>query len=437
MTAGQAPPRRRATFSMAPTVSVHDLRVGMFVHLDLGWMDHPFALSSFRIQSAEQIAAIRTLGLAQVRWDPDASLPPDDAPAPADDGAPAADAGTEMPPATTPTDAVDARRALLAGHRLHTTQLERECSEAGRALRDATRRALSEPQAACEDTQALSRKLLDRLDAHGESCIRLVNSQAGDRASAHGLNVTVMALLLGRTLGLGDEEMMALGVGALLHDLGKLELPDRLRHHDDSFSTAQTNAYREHVAHGIAIGRRMGLSTGALAVIGQHHEMVDGSGFPLKLGAERIALAARIVAIADRYDNLCNPAVRARALTPHEAVSTLFTLHRQRHDAALLGGFIRMMGVYPAGSLVQLTDERWAMVMAVNAARPLKPRVLVHDPKVPADEALLLDLEREPGLGIRRSLPAGRVPADARAYLAPATTVSYFFDAAPRTEEPR
>jgi putative nucleotidyltransferase with HDIG domain len=394
-------------------------------------MDHPFALSSFRIQSAEQIATIRNLGLAHVRWDPDASLPPEAA------AVEASPATADAPPPTAAAAEADERRARLASHRLHTAQLERECGEAGRALRDATRRALSEPAAARDDTQALSRKLLDRLDANGESCIRLVNSQAGDRASAHGLNVTVMALLLGRTLGLDDEGMMALGVGALLHDLGKLELPDRLRHQEDGFNTAQTNAYREHVAHGVTIGRRMGLSTGALAVIGQHHEMVDGSGFPLRLTAERITLAARIVAIADRYDNLCNPAVRTRALTPHEAVSTLFTLHRQRHDAALLGGFIRMMGVYPAGSLVQLTDDRWAMVMAVNAARPLKPRVLVHDPKVPADEALLLDLEHAPDLGIRRSLPVDRVPADAREYLAPATTLSYFFEAAPRAEEPR
>ncbi len=411
---------------MSPTVSVRDLQVGMFVHLDLGWMQHPFALSSFRIQSPEQIETIRGLGLERVRWDPAASGPAPDA-ATAAHGAAAPDG--PMEPAHTP-QALEARarRERLARHRQQTALLERECGEAGRALREATRRARSEPEAARDDVQSLSRKLLDRLSGDGEHCIRLVNSQAGDRASAHGLNVTVIALLLARSLALPDDEMMALGVGALLHDVGKLELPDRLRHHDEAFNTAETNAYREHVAHGVAIGRRMGLATGALAVIGQHHEAADGSGFPLRLNAERITRAARIVAIADRYDNLCNPGVAARALTPHEAVSMLFTQLRRRFDDALLGSFIRMMGVYPAGSVVQLTDERYAMVMAVNSSRPLKPRVLVHDPRVPPEEALLLDLEQTPGLGIRRSLAPARLPADARDYLAPRQHLGYFFE---------
>ncbi|MCP5271665.1 MAG: DUF3391 domain-containing protein [Burkholderiaceae bacterium] len=419
---------------MTATVSVEDLRVGMFIHLDLGWMQHPFALSSFRIQSEEQIAIVRGLGLSRLRWDPEASVPPDTAleSAATGDADDAASPSTVDPAAA----AAEARRARLMAHRRQSAQLDRECSEAGRALRDASRRALQDPQAAGNDAQALSRKLLDRLAVQGEVCIRLVNSQAGDRASAHGLNVAVVALLLGRSLGLDDDEMMALGLGAMLHDIGKLELPDRLRHHDESFNTAQINAYREHVAHGVAIGRRMGLSTAALAVIGQHHELADGSGFPLRLPAERTTQAARIVAIADQFDKLCNPAVLTRALTPHEAVSTLFTQHRQRLDAALLGGFIRMMGVYPAGSVVQLTDDRYAMVMAVNSSRPLKPRVLVHDPGLPRDEALLLDLERESGLGIRRSLPPARLPEPAREFLAPPAQLHYFFEPVARDPEP-
>jgi len=426
--------------SMNHTIPVEDLRVGMFVHLDLGWMQHPFALSSFRIQSPDQIATIRGLGLGRVRWDPAGSLAPDVAAAAA--SAAVADVETSahgltadaiVPPTiTAPEDAATAaaegRRARLMEHRRHTALLDRECTEAGRALRDVGRRALTDPTAAHADAQALSRKLLDRLATQGEVCIRLVNSQAGDRASAHGLNVAIVALLAGRSLGLGDADMMTLSLGSMLHDIGKLELPDRLRHLDEGFNTAQTNAYREHVARGVAIGRQMGLATGALAVIGQHHEAADASGFPMGLPADRQTQAARIVAIADRFDNLCNPAVLARALTPHEAVSMLFTQYRQRFDAAILGTFIRMLGVYPAGSVVQLTDERYGLVMAVNSSRPLKPRVLVHDPAVPPDEAMLLNLERTPDLGIRRSLPPARLPPDVREYLAPRAPLHYFFD---------
>ncbi len=150
-----------------------------------------------------------------------------------------------------------------------------------------------------------------------------------------------------------------------------------------------------------------------------------------------MSLAARIVAIVNRYDNLCNPPPRTAALTPHEAVATLFAQGRSRFDAAVLNAFIRVVGVYPAGSLVQLTDDRYAMVVGVNSSRPLKPRVLVHDPRVPRNEALVIDLERAADLGIRRSLPPARVPAAALAYLDPRPRVSYYFEPLVRDDRGR
>lgn len=411
---------------MFATVPVHDLRIGMYVHLDLGWMQHPFALSSFRISTTEQIDTIRGLGLREVRWEPDRSDPP----------APPAEPAPAAPTVESPAEvAARGRREALAAQRAATLHLERQCSEAAQALREVGRQALDHPAQARENTEALSRKLVDQLLGDGDMCIRLLSTQVGDRAAAHGLNVAIIALLVGRGLGLAEAELMDLGVGAMLHDVGKLELPARVRHLDESFTGAETNAYREHVLRGVQRGRTMGLAPGALAVLAQHHEHVDGSGFPLRPAADRLTLASRIVTIVNRYDNLCNPAVLARALTPHEAVSLLFAQNRQRFDAPVLGSFIRMMGVYPAGSCVQLSDDRYALVVASNTSRPLKPRVLVHDPRTPRDEALLLDLESEPGLGIRRSLVPSRLPPAVLDYLAPRPRVAYFFEpAAPREE---
>jgi PAS domain-containing protein len=217
-------------------------------------------------------------------------------------------------------------------------------------------------------------------------------------------------MLIGRSMGLAEQELVDLGSGALMHDVGKLDVPDRFRHQEEGFSSNELNAYRDHVAKGVTLGQRMGLAAGSLMVLAQHHEHADGSGFPLRLAGERISMAARIVAIVNRYDNLCNPQSRVIPLTPHEAVSVLFAQGRNRFDAAVLNAFIRMMGVYPAGSLVQLTDDRFAMVVGVNSSRPLKPRVLVHDAHVPRSEALMLDLEQQPDLGIRRSLVAAKLP---------------------------
>jgi hypothetical protein len=144
--------------------------------------------------------------------------------------------------------------------------------------------------------------------------------------------------------------------------------------------------------------------------------------------------AARIVALVDRYDNLCNPYFLAKAVTPHEALSQLFAQGKTKYDTSILSGFIKMMGVYPPGSTVQLTDDRYAMVVSVNSTRPLKPSVILHEPGVPRDEALVLDLEQAEGLGIRRSIRPSQLPPPALEYLAPRQRVAYFFEPAAAAE---
>ena len=180
---------------------------------------------------------------------------------------------------------------------------------------------------------------------------------------------------------------------------------------------------------GVAQAGRMGLSPGASAIIAQHHEHADATGFPAGLNSDRMTMAARIVALVDRYDNLCNPHLPARAMTPHESLSLLFAQGRTKYDTSILGAFIKMMGVYPPGSTVQLTDDRYASVVATNSSRPLKPNVVVHDASVPRDEALVVDLETMPGLGIRRSVRVQQLPPTIADYLAAGTRVTYFFEA--------
>jgi putative nucleotidyltransferase with HDIG domain len=409
---------------MVSTIAVEDLRVGMFIQLDGGWLSHPFPLSNFRIVSAEQIATLRGLGLRQLRWVPEKSELHDEAAAAS---ALAAHAASAAPPTAAEREA-EQRRQELHRQRKAAQLCERQHAEAAHAWRDATDAVSARPQDASRTAEALTRAILDKMLDADEIGIRLV-AGGGDRAAAHALNVGVISLLIARTLGLPESDLLDLGTGALMHDVGKAEVADRFRHAEEGFGANEMAAYRDHVAKGVAMGQRMGLSAGALRVLAQHHEHADGSGFPLKLSGERITMAARVVSLVNRYDNLCNPQARTLALTPHEAVSVLFAQGRQRFDATVLNAFIRMMGVYPAGSLVQLTDDRFAMVVGVNSSRPLKPRVLVHEPRVPRSEALVLDLEQMPDLGIRRSLPASKLPAPTIEYLDPRPRVSYYFEA--------
>lgn len=391
-------------------------------------MSHPFPLSSFKITSLGQIETIRSLGLKRVRWSPERSDLPVEATmaagqALADDMSGEALAADEDP-------AVRARRRADAQAEAEAAALrvcERQYHEACRDLRRINESIGGEPERAREAAQALSRALLDKMLVDGELCVRVLGEPAGDRHSAHAINVAVVALLLARSLNLPEPEMAELGTGALLHDMGKLDLPDRVRLPHDDFTHAEASLYRDHVSHGISQGRRMGLAPGALLVIAQHHELADGSGFPKGATAERMSFGARVVSLVNHYDNLCNAPSPAKSLTPHEALSRMFAQSRAKFDAPILNGFIRMMGIYPPGSLVQLSDDRYAMVTSVNSARPLKPHVKVHD-LARGGRSLHLNLEECPDLGIRRSLKPSQLPARAAETLAPRQRVAYFFD---------
>lgn len=408
------------------------LRVGMFVELELGWMAHPFPTGSFRISSDKQIAIIRGLGLQRVRIRPERGDPPT-----------AVDQGG--PPAQSPSDARlspssgaaraglvarDARLELIGVQQRGLAQCERRFGDAIRLYQQVLEQVGSKPRSARDQGVQLVEGLVGELLGQGESAIRLLSEGMGDKSAMHPINVAVLSLLLGRAMGLVQAELADLGLAAFFHDLGKTQLPDRARLLEDSFTGAEHSLYQEHVALGVALGRRMDLPPGALQAMAQHHELADGSGFPARLRGAQISPAARILALVNRYENLCNPARPAAALTPHEALSLVFAQMKSRFDGTTLDAFIRMMGVYPPGSVVQLVDERYAVVVSVNTARPLRPRLIVHEPGVDKGEALVLDLEQAPALGIRRSIKPANLPRAAMDYLSPRQRICYFFERA-------
>jgi len=471
---------------MTPSVNIDDLKVGMFVHLDLGWWAHPFALSSFLITSPEQIATIRGLGLKRLRWSPEKSQL-DDLAAPAgaaqaDHAQPdpasaaaiaianaAGDLGPADPPDHGPhagepvigaggpagvtsaastasaaaghspgtADAADPAGIARARHRARLAaqrQAERLCqsqvAEARAAWQQAGQCLEAAPHQARQIAEGLARAVTDKLMTPDELCVRVLTDEGGEAQARHALNVMIVSLMVGRVCSLAEAEMQDLGLGALLHDIGKLGLPPRHRQPFHGASADDAAAYQSHVMLGVAQGKRMGLPASVLQLLAQHHELADGSGFPQKLPAASQSRGARILALVNRYDNLCNPATPAPGMTPHEALAALFAQSRTKFDSAVLQSFIRMMGVYPPGSVVQLTDERFATVVSVNSARPLKPRVLVADLSVPPEEALLVDLDTRPDLGIRRSLKPPQLPAPVRDYLDPAPRMVYYFEPA-------
>lgn len=403
--------------SQAQFIEVDALRVGMYIYLDLGWIGHPFALNNFKIISASQIDTIRGLGLQRLRWSPERS-------------------DLEVPPPP-PVAEVDAENAALAEHRqclleqrAQLARCEREFSSATQTFRHLLKQIPQHPEVARELAEEMVTGLVGNLFEQGESFIRLLSEKAGEHASLHTINVTVIALLLGKRLGLDATVLKPLGLGALLHDIGKTALPERLRWRTEGLSPAERRLFQQHTVYGAEMATRMGVDDAVCAIIAHHHEYLDGSGFPEQLTGEALSPASRILSLVNHYDNLCNPANPVAAITPHKALALMFAHNKHKFDSHYLGIFIRMMGVYPPGSLVLLTDNRYALVVSVNSVRPLKPRILIHDPQLPSEEALIVDLEKEPTLGIRLSLKPVQLPRAVFDYLSPGQRLCYFFERA-------
>lgn len=409
-------------------IDVSRLRVGIYVHLDLSWRQHPFAFSHFKIKSQDQLDTIRSLGVQQVRYDAGKSDCEPEALA-----APAAAPATAMMfegllPDFAETDRAQRQRELLLAQQASLARCEQKFGEASRTYKQVLQNARAQPENVRESAETLVRGMVEALAGEREVAIRLLSERAGDESSLHAINVSMLSVLLGRACGLSTANLREVAIGALLHDIGKLELPARLRWTSDRLTGAEQHLLETHVEQGVALGKRMGLSTIALEVIAQHHELADGSGYPKRLRGVQISAASRIVALVNRYDNLCNPGNVSHAVTPHEALSTLFSKGRAWFDGPTLALFVRMMGIYPPGSVVQLSDGCYAITVAVNPQQPLKPRVLAYDPKISPEQAPILDLEHTPGLEIAAAIKPTQLPRVVFDYLSPRKRMRYFYE---------
>ncbi|HPR05439.1 MAG TPA: DUF3391 domain-containing protein [Denitromonas sp.] len=413
-------------------VNADALSIGLFVFVDLPWFRHPFAFDRFKIKTEGQIAQLRELGVARFRFDParsdTAASPSRGAPEPVQPTT--ADVGAASEPEPEPDDeARQRRRARHAARRMRMARVERAFLQSGRTVREANRNLIARPT---ESLAALNEVLGEMASALLSALEITIHAMAdrigGEETYSHELNTAVMSLLLARQLEVPEVQMPLLGLGAMLHDIGLAEIPDRVVKKREALTHAEAELRKLHCEYGVKRGHQIGLPPAVLAVIGQHHEAWDGSGYPKGASADRIHPLARVVALVNEYDNLCNPVDVMRALTPYEALSILFTQRRNRFEGRVLQALVRQLGVYPPGTVVALSDDRLGMVVSVNSKAPLRPGVMLYQPEMPKDEAGLLNLSQVPEINIAKAMRPGDLPREVHDYLSPRTRIAYFFD---------
>ena len=239
----------------------------------------------------------------------------------------------------------------------------------------------------------------------------------------HGLEVSVYLTSFGRHLGFPKLQLAKLAQVGLLLDIGKIRVPRSLLEKQGKLTEEEFEIARKHVDYGLEIlSETPNFDQQVLDAIAQHHERLNGSGYPNGLVGDEISIYGRMAGIADCFAAMTKPRPYAEAVSSYEALRNLATWGGELFEENLLQQFVSSVGVFPVGSLIELSSGEVAFVVAHNKVRRLKPRVLIvmGPDKAPMPQPRMIDLLYDPKLGsdepvfIKRGVPAGSYGLDVR-----------------------
>ncbi len=191
----------------------------------------------------------------------------------------------------------------------------------------------------------------------------------------HMINCAIFTAVFAKYLGYKEEAVQQLAMGALLHDLGQAKLPQGIISRPSKLISSEMDIIKRHVAQGLGLVKgEKGITPLILDMIVNHHERLDGSGYPRGITAVKLSRPARMMAIVDVYDALTADRPHQEGDEPINALRYLLA-NKELFDAELVQHFIKCLGVHPVGTIVKLTNERLALVLEGNKSNPIKPKV--------------------------------------------------------------
>jgi len=194
----------------------------------------------------------------------------------------------------------------------------------------------------------------------------------------HSLNVSILMTIFAKHLKIDKRVIEQLALGAFLHDIGKILIPDNILNKKGKFTESEYLQMKEHVNLGVNIlAETPDISAIAMSVVQQHHERLDGSGYPKQISHEDISQYGRMIAIVDTYDAMTADRVYKSAIHPIKAFKILLNEAESGYDEGLVEQFIQCIGVYPVGTLVKLNSGKLGLISQLNKAKPLNPFVRV------------------------------------------------------------
>lgn len=381
-------------------VNVKGLELGMFIsRLDRPWLETSFPLQGFEIRSDEELQKLQRC-CSHVYVDIAAGRSPDPRFVELDDS----------------TLVEEARgRDEIAGLRKTNWTIQNDFQaelKHADAAHDTLEQGIAEVMTDLKGGRELDlQKLQDGVDAMIGSITRnpaafvwLKEIKRKDNYTyQHALGCSIWAASFGRHLGMEKEELRELALGGLLFDVGKTRLSNDIMVRQSALDTYQLRQMRSHVEHGVNILKDApGVPSAVIDMVATHHERYNGTGYPNGLSGNEIPIGGRILGLIDSYDALTNLRPYAEALSPHQAVTELYNCRGTLYQPELVEQFILTCGIYPTGSLVELSDGRVGVVTAVHSLKRLRPSIM-----------LLLDGNKQP-LPQFATIDMGEVRTDAR-----------------------
>lgn len=354
---------------MIKQIETAELRIGMYVHkLEASWVDHPFLRNQFKIKQLSDINKIRKSGIKAIYIDTDKGL--DIAQKPI----------AESPAVAVQTEPVVEHKANASEPQTSVqeemTKADQVRQEAGRVISDIMADARLGKQIDTERAAPVVEEMLDSIFRNQDAFLGLTRIRQMDRYTfEHSVSVSALMIAFGKKLQLDQSTIWELGVGGILHDIGKLQVPDKILNKPGRLSDQEFDVMRLHVGFGYKlIDEAETIPKRARQVILQHHERLNGTGYPGRLSGEEISLYGKMAAIVDVYDAITSDRVYHKGKLPSLVLRQLVEWSGEGvFDAELVQRFIQCVGIYPVGSLVALQSQRLAVVIASPQKALLNP----------------------------------------------------------------
>ena len=356
---------------MQRRIEVEQLVVGMYIHdLGVSWFGHDFVRSRFLVEDTAMLAKVRATGTKQLVIDTDKGL----------------DVGQTLPSRVEVVEAAPAPAQTPEPAPVVRTSLEEELGVARKLharARTAIRSIMENARAGNIATLDVVRDIADGMVESISRNAAALTSLAGlktkdDYTFMHCVAVGTFMIALGRQIGLNEDELRAAGLAGLMHDVGKMVIPDEILNKPCKLTDAEFQVVRNHPRGGHDLLVASGFTHAAtLDVVLHHHERVDGNGYPDRLKGDQLSDLARMGAVTDVYDAVTSERVYHKPMPPTAALRMMLGSANSHFDERMVRAFIKCVGIYPNGSLVKLASGRLAVVLEQNETQTLLPRVRV------------------------------------------------------------